>query len=688
MNGSDSFSVPSWEAIVFSLPKKVESIQFSKTDGFTIRTLEWGVWRDMSDQVADYYPLQGYMVRNFWSGALSIDVDYALLSSVEETLFQKSLPAGWNLIGVAYKDDDFDKVDSSDGLWESLPYSQIIDFTGANFNKNYYSGEAQVPGQVFDNHINIASKSEMTNKTLFEKFAYGVFVNVDAAISWTQHIDESQHNILNSNTGSEDFLEDLFWDLLNNDGNVNEVVEVYATDDISQTTDQENILGLAFYLAPPTNFDLFLNSIWIIIHDQSDDNIASGNEIKNIRIYRNTLSEENIIAQLNNWEFSIDSRGQLTILTSTETIIERVSNQTDQRLIITLSFEDTPSTIQNSPYNIELVNIDARNNQDRNSISTLSNIPLVSSREITITPTEKITRIEKQTIGTNQHTILAGNSADIAQIELEVENGTVHIWDVAFQVSGATGNLANSIQHATLLVDDLPVVTNSNMNITNDRIEFYDTLNDLVIPAGTSKLTLRIETHNIGFEQIGSIQQWLTIDSITLWHVTGHDSDLVVSENNIASATWFTDTSHTIDILPSLVLPIVSSAFDTDDNSASIYLLTDYGNNTSSDDNTQFSQVNSITFDITSLITTGTINIFDEDMQIIWTWSVLDNGVLTVAISPGDLINERQIFTIQTSAQAQYSLVSPQLTYTSNGIGNIQNISTHSLTLGSYISSN
>jgi len=148
----------------------------------------------MSDDVSDYYPLRWYLIRNSGTEDLIIDVDYAMLSSVEETLFQKDLPAGWNLVWVAYKDDHFGRVASTEGLWESLPYSQVIDFTGKDFPDHLISGEAIPMNQIDDNNISIKSKSELLDKNLFERLAYGVFVNVDTAISGTQDLGESIDN--------------------------------------------------------------------------------------------------------------------------------------------------------------------------------------------------------------------------------------------------------------------------------------------------------------------------------------------------------------------------------------------------------------------------------------------------------------------------------------------------------------
>jgi len=191
LNGIDSYTIKSGDAVVLSFPKKVESISFSKSSGFTIRTLEWGQWIDMSDQVSDYYPLRGYLIRNSSAGDLIISVDYAMIDSIEDTLLQKDLPAGWNLVGVASKIDDqgTHKVSVSSALGDSLPYSQVIDFTGQDFPTQLISNEANPFGRIDETNYAIKTKAQLAGLGLYERIAYGIFVNVDSVISGTQNLE-------------------------------------------------------------------------------------------------------------------------------------------------------------------------------------------------------------------------------------------------------------------------------------------------------------------------------------------------------------------------------------------------------------------------------------------------------------------------------------------------------------------
>gem|GEM_PF-4233251 len=145
----------------------------------------------MSDQVSDYYPLRGYLIRNSSAGDLIISVDYAMIDSIEDTLLQKDLPAGWNLVGVASKIDDqgTHKVSVSSALGDSLPYSQVIDFTGQDFPTQLISNEANPFGRIDETNYAIKTKAQLAGLGLYERIAYGIFVNVDSVISGTQNLE-------------------------------------------------------------------------------------------------------------------------------------------------------------------------------------------------------------------------------------------------------------------------------------------------------------------------------------------------------------------------------------------------------------------------------------------------------------------------------------------------------------------
>lgn len=184
----EEITIASWEATVFGFPRKIENITFSKDSGFTIRTLEWWVWKDLSNNITDYSPITWILARNISEWDLVITAKYADVTSIENSIFQKSLKAGWNLISPAFKDDINWIVYSETALWESLPYSQILDFTWNGF---VYSWEAVITTpnhNLNDSLYEIKTKVELSNASLIEKLAYGLFINVDSVISGSQEM--------------------------------------------------------------------------------------------------------------------------------------------------------------------------------------------------------------------------------------------------------------------------------------------------------------------------------------------------------------------------------------------------------------------------------------------------------------------------------------------------------------------
>ena len=198
------------ESIVFSLAKIIDSIEFNKDSGFTIRTLEWWVWIDMSNDPADYTPMKGYIIRNNNSDNLIIDIYSKNITDSNETLFQHTLKAGWNLVWPAYKNDEYKMVNIFDFLWNSN-YSHVADFTWEGLMKEYkkdtytwevkiykkqtYSWEVTIKYNTWINHLNkwntqIKNSIELTDMRTFEGLAYWVFVSNDTIIPWSQDLSE------------------------------------------------------------------------------------------------------------------------------------------------------------------------------------------------------------------------------------------------------------------------------------------------------------------------------------------------------------------------------------------------------------------------------------------------------------------------------------------------------------------
>jgi len=218
---SERIVVSPWDAVVFSFSKQISTIDFNLTSGFTIKTLEWWIWSDIWNTVDQFPPLRWYLVRNFSLNDLVITATYANVTSISQSIFQKSLKAWWNLVWVAYKDDVNWNISVANWLWAALPYSQVLDFTWNGFSSwssylwsftwvtNYYSWEIPLSKKVyyswemsiFKNVTNIVSnsgytitsKASMAWLNLNEGLAYGIFVNNDTLMSWSQKLTSAEN---------------------------------------------------------------------------------------------------------------------------------------------------------------------------------------------------------------------------------------------------------------------------------------------------------------------------------------------------------------------------------------------------------------------------------------------------------------------------------------------------------------
>lgn len=249
----------SGETKLISFPRKVETIEFSKDSGFSIRTLVGGIWKDMSNNPHDYEVMQWYIVRNFWEERVNIHVTYSPINSADQTLYQKELKAGWNLYAPAVKNDYCTAVKTSDALIGSN-YSQIIDFSTMWFKK-YFSNEVSIDhiysGEtLFFNKYNgnpqdfredwnysIKNSGDTEEDFIYEWSAYWVFVNNDTLVSWNQNITDDSGNemirynshplvVFNDNLSTElDIIDNNKVELLNFD-----LTSKYAGEDVKGTS--------------------------------------------------------------------------------------------------------------------------------------------------------------------------------------------------------------------------------------------------------------------------------------------------------------------------------------------------------------------------------------------------------------------------------------------------------------------
>jgi len=192
-----NISVNPWESKSISFPQELEYIHFSKDSNFSVKTLEWWIWKDVWNNLSNYHPLRWYIISNFSWDVLNIDYKYKSNISLSNSLVQRKLPAWWNLVWVCQKNDEQEKIKAIFGFGYSLPFSQMIDFTSSDFAMNNTWNK-------LDSVFHIYWKSQANSKYVFENKAYAIFNNVDSMYSWVQNYTDSNGNVIYDNNDEDD----------------------------------------------------------------------------------------------------------------------------------------------------------------------------------------------------------------------------------------------------------------------------------------------------------------------------------------------------------------------------------------------------------------------------------------------------------------------------------------------------
>ena len=185
-----NISVNPWESKSISFPQELQSINFSKTSDFSVKTLEWWIWKDVWSSLSNYSPLKWYIVNNFSWDVLDIGYTYKPNISLNSSLIQRDLKAGWNLVWISQQNTIWERVRAIFGFGYSLPFSQMIDFTSSNFDSSNSWND-------LDSTFHISWKSEASSRYIFENKAYAVFNNVDSLYSWVQNFTDWNGYVIN-----------------------------------------------------------------------------------------------------------------------------------------------------------------------------------------------------------------------------------------------------------------------------------------------------------------------------------------------------------------------------------------------------------------------------------------------------------------------------------------------------------
>ncbi|MFA5917643.1 MAG: hypothetical protein WC850_05420 [Candidatus Gracilibacteria bacterium] len=177
---------------VFSTPKILSDISFSNTDyfnvtpnptgaGLTFYTLENGVWQSVAVSPTTIKPLNGYMVYNSTQYAIFANLNYKGGVTPGESLFSKTLNAGWNLLGVTSQYIPFSTIGQNATMGVDFTYSKANGNGAYNIVSDYntYIGNSYI--------ANIAT-------TLGE--SYGIFMSQSGVYGGNQSLDVDPYYIV------------------------------------------------------------------------------------------------------------------------------------------------------------------------------------------------------------------------------------------------------------------------------------------------------------------------------------------------------------------------------------------------------------------------------------------------------------------------------------------------------------
>jgi len=148
---------------VFSTPNTLQTIAFSNSTGFglTFYKLEWGVYSQVTVSTSTIVPLAGFLVNNTSGAAVDVYLTAKTWLTANEKLHQKSLTAGWNILGTVTNTTPFDTI------WTKA--TAKIDLT--NWSTN--------PNVVHTSFVNAASYQTWE--------AYWIFMSEAGIYGWNEN---------------------------------------------------------------------------------------------------------------------------------------------------------------------------------------------------------------------------------------------------------------------------------------------------------------------------------------------------------------------------------------------------------------------------------------------------------------------------------------------------------------------
>ena len=459
----------------------------------------------------------------------------------------------------------------------------------------------------------------------------------------------------------------------------------------------DDVVMLQFEVEAEESSDITMDEFTVTVLDTGV--AATNSQVSELKVYQGSVSDANLLDQESG--SNLGTGGDVTFDDIGDVVI--AANETET-FIVTVSFVDASDAVTalNESYTMSIDSADLEDD-DRDDVDA-ANLPLTSAREVSVNEAGTIVTLAYDDANSDNEfdkLALAGDMVVLGSVDVRADNEEVEVETVVFNITGATGDLANTVSSATLLLDGVAVnstFTNSNSDITNTSITFED-IDGLVIPETTSELALQLNTANIGEDFVGEAQAAISIDSVVLSDANGVDSGKDLDDTaDIAVYNNGGETEVVTSIVPAVVTPTVASTFGTDDQTAELRLVVDGGDNTSTNGDAVQAELVSLTFEVSSQTTAGSITVFNSNGTEVGTLATTAVGTNVVTISPVDSIgNEDETYRIETTAEAIVRVAKTGVAYTVNGTDTTGAVSTaapyttrleNTLELGQYANSN
>ncbi len=417
----------------------------------------------------------------------------------------------------------------------------------------------------------------------------------------------------------------------------------------------QNITALDFNIVAGIASDLNFDSIKFHLWDYaswSAVNLTS-TDISSISLYKNSILDSNLLATkqwsyINLWYITFDWLTENILKWDNNKYILLISTTSNSWIV----WKKIKVTLDSSNISLE----------DTNSqIVTIANTNL-NGPEITILDSWSLTLVWDGNNNDNEFskTILAWDEAIIYSLDVMASNEAVSSDNVVFTLSWAS--LKETVSWAKLYLNDLVVATahTTDISIWTSPTITFDNISDLNFPTSPTELKLAISTNNIGKDMLGVAVSNILVSNVSISNCKWVDSweDVVVDDLTNTMSNYF-------DVVPIRVVASASNTFGTNDSTAALTFAVDSWSNTDSEGNELSAVLTWVTIEVNSVVFTGSFTISNWSWDTIGAWIVNNSWDITINTTP-EVITNWEVFSIGTTAEANFSLKKDWITFTSD----------------------